>query len=153
VATFTALDNVQVTESFADNRSLGVRLSAGGVILLVSYTTGTESALEVRVETSSDVAPPATWYLPTTSQGVDLSVALSVSATGNYRVSLPFVTDGNELVGPLGTGESLLRVSVRGVGAGSTGGSVSVKVLSTSAFPTTASSSDQFVSPDSPDSA
>ena len=84
--------------------------------------------MEIKMEVS-DESTPSTWYSPTTSAGVDLSQILTVSASGSYRASIPLRTDGTEVLGPLGSGERNIRISAKGTGAGSTGGTVTVKVV------------------------
>lgn len=122
----TALANVTLTTAYSGNQSAAIVIRSRSPVLFVKYTNGDETDLRVQLEISDDGG--TTWYLPTTSAGVSLAVVLTVTATGNYRVNLPLVTDGNEFIGNFLSSEQRVRISVLGTSASGSAGTATVTI-------------------------
>lgn len=135
----TALSGVTLTSAYSGNQSSAVEVGYGVMAILVSYTKGTEASVELKLEYSDEnSATPVTWYVPTASNGTDMSEILSVSTTGDYEVSVSMITGPDAQMGPIPPGVRRLRISAKATTPGSVPGTVTVKVAHPPDYPATA---------------
>lgn len=117
-----------ITASYAGQTGEMLMLSRAQIIVLVTYTKGSETSLSMRIELSPNVTRPVT----NPATGVDYYVnstigtgsivgeqALVFNTTGKYRIPIPILRQ-----------EQILRLSVlRSGGADATAGSIDIKVI------------------------
>lgn len=127
----TVLDNATLTAAYAGNQEVRQMRSAGSIIAFVDYSKGDETSMELQFEMSHD---GTNFFVPTTSAGVSLAQILTVTATGKYRVNIPLVSDGTEIIGAIGQPEAHYRLSAKATG-GTPTGTCTVEILESPAYP------------------
>jgi hypothetical protein len=124
MAAFTVFDNVVLTATYAGNQVV-VDTAASGFALLIDYTNGDETSLQVQVEVSDD---NVTWFLPADGTGSSLAEVLTTTTTGQYRIHV------SDIIGLFQAGERYCRVSVKATG-GTPDGTVLVRAARVPTYP------------------
>ena len=117
-----------LTTAYAGNQSLPIPIAGGKPVLLINYTKGTETSMEVQLEVTSDPdhSDPANidYFVPSDKAAASLAEIFTVAATGKYRLQVGDIAG----IGALDLDETHIRLSVKATGA--TTGTVTIDLLS-----------------------